>query len=259
MTTNVVGNGTESESEVTATETESEDTTTDAYDTVADEDSKDESEEDNNNDTEEYYKMVKNHENAYSYAYKDALSPAALIQLENASVVSEVSEGVYESLGFVSESSKMETMSEMSERGEDMFFSISKGRRNYLQLHKYVDWDLNSVAEEDPSHGVEEKPKNVKHKTSEANKADHSRLLPLILHDEVGCENCIQNLVYAVHSFLFQEDKNLRQSQRVPTYYKYAQYKNIRSSKVSPEILLYIYYWLDICSNNSHDKLNHLN
>ena len=248
MTTNVVSHGAESESEVTATETESEDTTTDAYDTVADEDSKDESEDDNNNDTEEYYKMVKNHENAYSYAYKDALSPAALIQLENASVVSEVSEGVYESLGFVSESSKLETMSEMSERGEDMFFSISKGRRNYLQLHKYVDWDLNSVAEEDSSHAVEHKPKIVKQKTSEANKADHSRLLPLILHDEVSWEIKFRILLYV---YSFQEEKNLRQSQRVPTYYKYAQYKNVRSSKVSPnpkpKILMYIYYWLDIC------------
>ena len=107
----------------TETEVETDaDTTTDPYDTIPDEDSK--SDTDSSSDTEEYYKTIRSTENAYSYAYKDSISPAALIQLENASVVSEVSESVYDVLGSGAETSKMETMSDSMSEREDMFFSI---------------------------------------------------------------------------------------------------------------------------------------
>merc|ERR1712032_157717 len=85
-------------SEVTETETEEDgDTTTDAYDTIADEDtddSKDEASEteEDKSDAESHYKSIKCQDDHYCYAYKDCLSPAALIKMENESVVSEVSE-----------------------------------------------------------------------------------------------------------------------------------------------------------------------
>ena len=105
----------------TETEVETDaDTTTDPYDTIPDEDSK--SDTDSSSDTEEYYKTIKSTENVYSYAYKDSISPAALIQLENVSVVSEVSESVYDVLG--AETSKMEAVSDSMSEREDMFFSI---------------------------------------------------------------------------------------------------------------------------------------
>ena len=105
------------------TETETDvDTTTDPYDTIPDEDSK--SDTDKSSDSEEYYKTIRGTENVYSYAYKDSISPAALIQLENASIVSEVSESVYDILGSVAQTSKVETMSDSMSEREDMFFSI---------------------------------------------------------------------------------------------------------------------------------------
>ena len=180
-------------SEVTETETEEDgETTTDAYDTIADEDSKDESSEseDDKSEKESYYKTLAGHSADYSYAYKDCLSPAALIKMENESVVSEVSETVYETLGNVPHiEADLSTMSDSMSEREDFFFSISKGRRNFLKLHKYVGWELNSVAEDEEntqapepvSHEISIKP--VTHINTSA---EHSRLLPLLLKEEVS-------------------------------------------------------------------------
>jgi len=197
------------------TETELEtdaDTTTDPYDTIPDEDSK--SDTDSSSDTEEYYKTIKSTENVYSYAYKDSISPAALIQLENVSVVSEVSESVYDVLG--AETSKMEAVSDSMSEREDMFFSISKGRRKYLKFHKYVGWDINSVAEDtneeahDPDHDT----------TSNVTDAKHSRLLPLLLHEEKK-------------QMIAENNQKPKFNSEDVRYYKYAQYKNVRTSKES--------------------------
>merc|ERR1712227_255479 len=196
------------------TETETDvDTTTDPYDTIPDEDSK--SDTDKSSDSEEYYKTIRGTENVYSYAYKDSISPAALIQLENASIVSEVSESFYDILGSVAQTSKVETMSDSMSEREDMFFSISKGRRKYLKFHKYVGWDLNSVAEDnneeqhDPHHDT---PTNL-------NDAKHSRLLPLLLHEEKK-------------QIIAENNKIPKYNSEDVRYYKYAQYKNVRTSKI---------------------------
>ena len=185
-------------SEVTETETEEDgETTTDAYDTIADEDtddSKDEAleTEEDKSDAESHYKSIKCQDDHYSYAYKDCLSPAALIKMENESVVSEVSEIVYESVKNVARTDNMSTMSESMSEREDFFFSISKGRRNYLKLHKYVGWELNSVAEdkEDKQESVKAVPvtNKISYKPVPENgpSADHSRLLPLLLEEEVS-------------------------------------------------------------------------
>ena len=184
-------------SELPETETEEDgETTTDAYDTIADsEDSKDECSEteEDKSETESHYKSLKCHEDDYSYAYKDCFSPAALIKMESESVVSEVSETVYESLRNVQrteEKDNMSTMSESMSEREDFFFSISKGRRNYLKLHKYVGWELNSVAEEQESNHTSPKPiqSKVSYKPMPENGpcGDHSRLLPLLLEEEVS-------------------------------------------------------------------------
>lgn len=188
-------------SEVPETETEEDgDTTTDAYDTIADEDSEDskdeasETEEDKS-EAESHYKSIKCQDDDYSYAYKDCLSPAALIKMENESVVSEVSEVVYESLRNVPrtvEKDNMSTMSESVSEREDFFFSISKGRRNYLKLHKYVDWELNSVTEEKEKQQAPANSLPVSNKISfkpipeKGSIGDHSRLLPLLLEEEVS-------------------------------------------------------------------------
>ena len=186
-------------SEVPETETEEEgETTTDAYDTIADEDtedSKDESSEteEDKTDIESHYKSIKCQDDDYSYAYKDCLSPAALIKMENESVVSEVSEVVYEPLRNVlrtEEKDNMSTMSESPSEREDFFFSISKGRRNYLKLHKYVGWELNSVAEEEENKQPLEKSlsNKISYKTDPeaGHSGGHSRLLPLLLEEEVS-------------------------------------------------------------------------
>ena len=69
----------------------------------------------------DYYKTMKTGENMYSYAYRDAFSPAALIKLEDCS---DVSEEVYDSIKAPSEISKVDVMSDtMSDKG-DLFFSI---------------------------------------------------------------------------------------------------------------------------------------
>merc|ERR1711988_38076 len=72
-------------------------------------------------ETMDYYKTMKTGENIYSYAYRDAFSPAALIKLEDCS---DVSEDVYDSIKAPSEISKIDLMSDtMSDKG-DLFFSI---------------------------------------------------------------------------------------------------------------------------------------
>ena len=72
-------------------------------------------------ETMDYYKSMKTGENIYSYAYRDAFSPAALIKLEDCS---DVSEDVYDSIKAPSEISKIDVMSDtMSDKG-DLFFSI---------------------------------------------------------------------------------------------------------------------------------------
>merc|ERR1711971_823548 len=98
----------------------------------------------------QHYKTMKTGENNYSYAYRDAFSPAALIKLEDCS---DVSEALYDSIKAPSEISGVDVMSEsLSDKG-DLFFSISsKGRRNYLELHRHVGWDMERPKEdEDPA------------------------------------------------------------------------------------------------------------
>ena len=69
---------------------------------------------------QQHYKTLKTGENMYSYAYRDAFSPAALIKLESCS---DVSEDVYDSIA-PSEISKVDVMSDtLSDKG-DLFFSI---------------------------------------------------------------------------------------------------------------------------------------
>ena len=142
-------------------------------------------------ETMDYYKSMKTGENIYSYAYRDAFSPAALIKLEDCS---DVSEDVYDSIKAPSEISKIDVMSDtMSDKG-DLFFSIrfcgisvilreglyfifsSKGRRNYLKLHRYVGWDMERVKEVQEPVDLQEKKKENR---------NHSRLLPILMHEEV--------------------------------------------------------------------------
>ena len=144
-------------------------------------------------ETMDYYKTMKTGENIYSYAYRDAFSPAALIKLEDCS---DVSEDVYESIA-PSEISKVDVMSDtMSDKG-DLFFSIrcqllvrscekiftllfiSKGRRNYLKLHRHVGWDMEGVKEDqEPAPHCAEQDKKKENRP-------HSRLLPILMHEEV--------------------------------------------------------------------------
>ena len=142
-------------------------------------------------ETMDYYKSMKTGENIYSYAYRDAFSPAALIKLEDCS---DVSEDVYDSIKAPSEISKIDVMSDtMSDKG-DLFFSIrfcgisvilreglnfifsSKGRRNYLKLHRHVGWDMERMKEVQEPVDLQEKKKENR---------NHSRLLPILMHEEV--------------------------------------------------------------------------
>ena len=69
----------------------------------------------------QHYKTMKTGENTYSYAYRDAFSPAALIKLEDCS---DVSEALYDSIKAPSEISGVDVMSDtLSDKG-DLFFSI---------------------------------------------------------------------------------------------------------------------------------------
>merc|ERR1712066_920670 len=122
----------------------------------------------------DHYKTMKTGENIYSYAYRDAFSPAALIRLEDCS---DVSEDVYDSIKAPSEMSGTDIMSDsMSDKG-DLFLSISKGRRNYLKLHRHVGWDLESVREDEGS--------VLEHGENTNENLTHSRLLPILIHEEV--------------------------------------------------------------------------
>ena len=62
----------------------------------------------------------------------------------------------------------------------------------YLKLHKYVGWELNSVAEDKEDKQESVKPVPVTNKISykpipeNGPSADHSRLLPLLLEEEVS-------------------------------------------------------------------------
>lgn len=233
------------------TETEEDgDTTTDAYDTIADEDSEDSKEEsseteEDKSEAESHYKSIKCQDDDYSYAYKDCLSPAALIKMDNESVVSEI---VYESLRNVpraEEKDNMSTMSESMSEREDFFFSISKGRRNYLKLHKYVGWELNSVAEDKDNEQASASPLPVLNKISfkpvpeKGSIGDHSRLLPLLLEEE-------KKLMISENN----HQKNLQMKMNNPgglfKSYKYAQYKNVRGSKIERMIR----------KDQQHEKLN---
>ena len=71
----------------------------------------------------DYYKTMKTGggEDIYSYAYRDAFSPAALIKLENRS---DVSEDIYDSIKAPSEISKVEVMSDSLSEPGDLFLSI---------------------------------------------------------------------------------------------------------------------------------------
>ena len=67
----------------------------------------------------DHYQSVKSGENLYSYAYRDSFSPAAMIKLEDCSVISE---DFYDSIKAPSETSRG-TVDSVSEAG-DMFLSI---------------------------------------------------------------------------------------------------------------------------------------
>ena len=71
----------------------------------------------------DYYKTMKTGggEDIYSYAYRDAFSPAALIKLEDRS---DVSEDIYDSIKAPSELSKVEVMSDSLSEPGDLFLSI---------------------------------------------------------------------------------------------------------------------------------------
>jgi len=162
-------------------------------------------------ETMDYYKTMKTGENIYSYAYRDAFSPAALIKLEDCS---DVSEDVYDSIKAPSEISKIDVMSDtMSDKG-DLFFSISKGRRNYLKLHRHVGWDMERVKEVQEPVDLQEKKKENR---------NHSRLLPILMHEE-------KKRVIAETNAVRQKQNN-----QDLCYYKYKhppQYKNVRNSKI---------------------------
>jgi len=163
----------------------------------------------------DYYKTMKTGESIYSYAYRDAFSPAALIKLEDCS---EVSEDVYDSIKAPSEISKVDVMSDtMSDKG-DLFFSISKGRRNHLKLHRHVGWDLERLKEDqDPAgHSAGQQRERKENR-------NHSRLLPILMQEE-------KKRVIAETNAVRQ-----KQNKQDVCYYKSrnpAQYKNVRNSKV---------------------------
>ena len=107
---------TELEKDETETE-ESEDIDKEKGEEGIDDDDAGENDEDGEID---HYKTMMSRENIYSYAYRDAISPAALIRLEECS---DVSEDVYDSIKDPSES-KVDIMSDtMSDTG-DLFLSI---------------------------------------------------------------------------------------------------------------------------------------
>ena len=58
------------------------------------------------------------------------------------------------------------------------FILSSKGRRNYLKLHRHVGWDMERAKED---------PEPSKHSPGELEKKNrnHCRLLPILMHEEV--------------------------------------------------------------------------
>ena len=80
-----------------------------------------ETEVEDQSDETDHYKSVRTGENIYSYAYRDAFSPAALIKLDDGS---EVSEDVYDSIKAPSDMSKVDIMSDTASEAGDMFLSI---------------------------------------------------------------------------------------------------------------------------------------
>merc|ERR1711988_759468 len=138
----------------------------------------------------------------------------------------------------------MSTMSESMSEREDFFFSISKGRRNYLKLHKYVGWELNSVAEEKENNQTSPKPiiqNKVSYKPVPENgpNGDHSRLLPLLLEEE-------KKLMISENNHQKNLQMKMNNSGGLFKSYKYAQYKNVRGSKIQRMIR----------KDQQHEKLN---
>ena len=77
---------------------------------------------------------------------RDAFSPALMIKQE-ADNISESSEDIYEVVEHPENNEtkpKARTVSDQNELENPFFLSISKGRRNHLKLHRFVDWDLDS-------------------------------------------------------------------------------------------------------------------
>ena len=87
----------------------------------AEEEDNTETEVEDQSDETDHYKSVRTGENIYSYAYRDAFSPAALIKLDDGS---EVSEDVYDSIKAPSDMSKVDIMSDTASEAGDMFLSI---------------------------------------------------------------------------------------------------------------------------------------
>lgn len=144
---------------------------------------------DSETESEDYYKTLKDDEDDYSYAYRDAFSPAVVIKLEDGNN-SEYSEDIYEVIehpeNLEKARPKVRAASETpSEQDNPFFLSISKGRRNHLKLHRFVDWDLDS----DLVHGGADQhlADDVdveflhKHQQEDPRGEGRSRLLPFLL------------------------------------------------------------------------------
>ena len=116
-----------------------------------------------------------------------------MIQLEDGNT-SEYSEDIYEVIEHPENIKKtkpeVSVASETpSEQDNPFFLSISKGRRNHLKLHRFVDWDLDTdlVHGGVDQHLADEVDVELIHKHQQNNPGGegHSRLLPFLLYKKV--------------------------------------------------------------------------
>jgi len=205
-------------------------------------------------ESDDHYKTVKGVDDDYSYAYRDAFSPAVLIRLEE-DETSEYSEDLYEVIEHPentpkpSDNPKVPLTSDSQSDPENPFFlSISKGRRNQLKLHKFVDWDLESDFEESAKDRYESQVVGVQgehpltsvgeedlfhtdgvgfHNKIEFNRRDdHRRVVPLILEETE--ENTAPDTNY-IKNRCVKTDSEIK-------YFRYKNYRNVRSSKIKKMI-----------------------
>jgi len=171
-------------------------------------------------ESESHYKTLKEKDENYSYAYRDSFSPAIIIKQDVSGNVSEYSEDIYEVIE--PPDAKKKESDEAShapvttaDPDNPFFLSISKGRRNHLKLHRFVDWDLDTDIFPLPrgpgggdTQAGEEFP-DMEEVTKEKKKAEY---------DDILTEE--------------RRDKTELRDRNDIKYCRYKNYKNVRSSKI---------------------------